>query len=130
MHLGLGIDIVDIADIEESLLRFGDRYLRRVYTPREIAACADGTDIRRLAVHFAAKEAALKSLPIDSSGVDWRTVEVRLPVAGEAAVELSGNVADAARGAGIVTFAVSVSATRRHATAVVVAEGTETSDEG
>ena len=31
--LGLGMDIVDVADVEDSLLRFGDRYLRRVYTP-------------------------------------------------------------------------------------------------
>jgi holo-[acyl-carrier protein] synthase len=124
------MDIVDVADVEDSLVRFGDRYLRRVYTQREIAACAAGTDARRLAVHFAAKEAALKSLPIEGSGVDWRSVEVRLPTAGEAAVELSGAVADAARDAGIVRFAVSVSATRRHATAVVVAEGSETSEKG
>jgi holo-[acyl-carrier protein] synthase len=116
------MDIVDIADVEDSLLRFGDRYLQRVYTPREIAACSGGTDARRLAAHFAAKEAALKSLPVDSSAIDWRCVEVLLAGAGEAAVELSGEAADVARGAGIFTFAVSVSATRRHAAAVVVAE--------
>ena len=124
------MDIVDIADVEDSLVRFGDRYLRRVFTPREIAACSDGTDARRLAVHFAAKEATLKSLAIDSSAVDWRTVEVRVTVTGEAAVELHGDAANAARGAGMVTFAVSVSATRRHATAVVVAESSETSENG
>ena len=124
------MDIVDVADVEESLLRFGDRYLRRVYAPGEIEACADGTDARRLATHFAAKEAVLKSLPIDSSGVDWRAVEVRLPARGDATVELSGDAAEAARGAGIVTFAVSVSATRHHATAVVVAEGSDPSEKG
>ena len=116
------MDIVDIADVEDSLLRFGNRYLERVYTPREIAACSGGTDARRLAAHFAAKEAALKSLSVDSSAIDWRSVEVRLYDAGEAAVELSGEAADVARSAGIFTFAVSVSATRRHAAAVVFAE--------
>ncbi|TML67162.1 MAG: holo-[acyl-carrier-protein] synthase [Actinobacteria bacterium] len=128
MPLGLGMDIVDVVDIEDSLRRFGDRYLRRVYTQREIADCADGTDARRLATHFAAKEAALKSLPIDIGDVDLRSVEVRLPGTGEPTLELSGAAADAARGAGIVTFAVSVGATRRHAAAVVVAEGATTFD--
>ena len=60
--------------------------------------------------------------------VDLRSVEVRLPGTGEPTLELSGAAADAARGAGIVTFAVSVGATRRHAAAVVVAEGATTFD--
>jgi len=120
------MDIVDVVDIEDSLRRFGERYLRRVYTQREIDDCGDGTDARRLATHFAAKEAALKSLPIEIGDVDLRCVEVRLPGSGEPTLELSGAAADAARGAGIVTFAVSVGATRRHATAIVVAEGSTT----
>jgi holo-[acyl-carrier protein] synthase len=124
------MDIVDVADVADSVSRFGDRYLRRVYTTRELDACASGTDARRLAAHFAAKEAALKSLPIGDGAIDWRSVEILLPATGEAAVALSGEAAEAARRAGIVTLAVSVSTTRHHAAAVVVAEGSDPSEKG
>ena len=120
--LGIGLDIVDVADVAESVVRFGDRYLQRVFTPQELAECSNGSDARRLAVHFAAKEATLKALLAHDEGIDWRSVEIRLPADGEATVELSGTAAEIAERAGIFTFAVSVSATRRHATAVVVAE--------
>src|SRR5262249_56970269 len=72
------MDIVDVSDVESSVARFGDRYLERVYTARELAACADGADTRRLAAHFAAKEATLKTLLATDRGVDWRSIELRL----------------------------------------------------
>ena len=122
------MDIVDVADVAESVVRFGDRYLQRVFTPQEVAACANGANTRRLAAHFAAKEATLKTLLDDSRGVGWRSVEIRLPVHGDAAVELSGAAAAIARSRGIVAFSVSVSATRRHAAAVVVAERSSRSE--
>ena len=120
--MGIGIDVVDVEDVEESVARFGDRYLRRVFTPREVAACAHGANARRLAAHFAAKEATLKTFMDEDRAVGWRSVEVQLPTRGAAAVELSGPAAELARRRGIVTFAVSVTATRRHAAAVVLAE--------
>ena len=125
--LGIGLDIVDVADVAESVVRFGDRYLQRIFTASELAACANGSDARRLAAHFAAKEATLKTLRVHDEGIDWRSVEIRLAAEGQGAVELSGAAAEIARVAGIVTFAVSVSATRRHATALVVAESADES---
>jgi holo-[acyl-carrier protein] synthase len=116
------MDLVDVAEVEESLALFGDRYLRRVFTPREVAACSNGADARLLAAHYAAKEAALKTMLLDEHEVDWRTIEVHVAPGRGAEIKLSGTVADVARREGIVGFSVSLGSTRRHATAVVVAE--------
>ena len=86
--MGIGIDVVDVEDVEESVARFGDHYLRRVFTPREVAACAHGANARRLAARFAAKEATLKTFIDEDRAVGWRSVEVHLPARGAAAVEL------------------------------------------
>jgi len=123
MALGIGMDIVDVDDVEDSVARHGDRYLQRVFSPRELAACANGTDTRRLAAHFAAKEATFKALSGEDEALDWRSVEVLLGASGDTTVELSGPAERLARNAGIVRLAASVGTTRRHATAVVVAEG-------
>ena len=130
MRLGIGMDIVDVADVESSIARFGERYLHRVYTAGELAACRNGADARRLAAHFAAKEATLKTLSATDRGIDWRSIEVRVKGTGEAELELSGTAAEIAKDEGIVGFAVGVGATRHHATAVVVAEGSAGGNEG
>jgi holo-[acyl-carrier protein] synthase len=76
--LGLGIDLTEISRIEATLQRYGDRFVRRIFTSEEEAYCRR----RRVpAIHFAgrfaAKEAAMKALGTGHShGVAWRDVEV------------------------------------------------------
>ncbi len=120
MPYRVGIDLVDIAEVEESLARFGDAYLHRVFTPREVAAC--GTDARRLAACFAAKEAMAKTLDIGDERFDWRSIEVMVARDGTATAELAGTSAEIAARARIARFGVSVSAAREYAAAVVLAE--------
>jgi len=61
--IGIGVDRIGIARIESSLARFGERFIRRVYTPEEIRqARLKGDLARRLAMLFAAKEAVSKAL--------------------------------------------------------------------
>ncbi|GMQ99468.1 MAG: holo-ACP synthase [Zetaproteobacteria bacterium] len=61
--VGIGVDRIGIARIESSLERFGDRFIRRIYTPGEIRqARSKGNLARRLAMLFAAKEAVAKAL--------------------------------------------------------------------
>ncbi|HYG60838.1 MAG TPA: holo-ACP synthase, partial [Symbiobacteriaceae bacterium] len=78
MIAGIGVDIVEVARISEALERHGDRFLRRVFTPGEIAECwpSEPQRVRRLAARFAAKEAALKAMGIGLRGVQWIDVEV------------------------------------------------------
>src|SRR5215472_4723413 len=76
--IGLGLDATEIDRIADSIERYGERFLRRIFTESEIAYCMR----RRVpAIHFAgrfaAKEAAMKALGTGfSQGVVWRDVEV------------------------------------------------------
>jgi len=61
--VGIGTDRIAIARIEQSLARFGERFIQRVYTEAEISqAQARGNPARRFAMLFAAKEAVSKAL--------------------------------------------------------------------
>lgn len=76
--IAVGLDATDIPRVEQAIERFGDRFLRRVFTDGEIGYC---TRRRRPAPHFAArfaaKEAAMKALGTGHSlGVIWRDIEV------------------------------------------------------
>jgi holo-[acyl-carrier protein] synthase len=76
--IGLGLDATDISRIADTIERYGERFLNRIFTENEIAYCMR----RRVpAIHFAgrfaAKEAAMKALGTGfSQGVVWRDVEV------------------------------------------------------
>jgi len=76
--IGLGLDATDIGRISDTIERYGERFLNRIFTEGEIAYCLR----RRVpAIHFAgrfaAKEAAMKALGTGhSQGVLWRDVEV------------------------------------------------------
>ena len=76
--IGLGLDATDIPRIAETYARYGDRFLRRVFTDGEIAYCTRRRDpVPHLAGRFAAKEAAMKALGTGHSrGVFWTGIEV------------------------------------------------------
>ena len=78
MILGLGIDIIEVARVQSSVERFGDRFLNRVLLPDEIAYCTDKkVSGPFVAVRFAAKEATMKALGTGHSrGVLWKDIEV------------------------------------------------------
>jgi holo-[acyl-carrier protein] synthase len=76
--IGLGMDATDIHRIAETIARYGDRFLHRIFTDGEVAY---SNRRREPAIHFAgrfaAKEAAMKALGTGHShGVLWRDVEV------------------------------------------------------
>ncbi len=76
--IGLGLDATDIDRIADAIERYGDRFLRRVFTDGEIAYCnRRRTPAIHFAGRFAAKEAAMKALGTGhSQDVLWRDVEV------------------------------------------------------
>ena len=108
MTLRIGIDLVDVRDVEEALARFGSDYLERVYTTREVASARGGTSASSLAAFFAAKEATLKALEAEHEGMGWKKIEVGTGHGRRASLSLSDEAADAARSAGITSFEVSV----------------------
>ena len=76
--IGLGFDATDIPRVREVFDRYGDRFLRRVFTEAEVAYCMRQRDpVPSLAARFAAKEAAMKALGTGHSrGVLWKDIEV------------------------------------------------------
>ncbi|HVG28051.1 MAG TPA: holo-ACP synthase [Acidobacteriaceae bacterium] len=125
MIIGLGTDMIEIARIEQSLERFGEAFLRRVYTPGEIAYCQrkKKTSAESFAARFAAKEAGAKALGTGiSRGVSWREFEVRRLPGQRPELHLSGRAAEIAAALGIHRLALSLSHSRELAIAVVVAE--------
>ena len=76
--LTVGLDVVSVSEVSAALDRFGDRYVDRVFTAREAAYCrASAATAERLAVRFAAKEAAVKALQPERRWTDWRAIEVK-----------------------------------------------------
>jgi holo-[acyl-carrier protein] synthase len=112
--LRVGIDLVQVSRIAESVHTFGERFLTRVYTEGELAYARAHPE--RLAARFAAKEAAKKALGLE--GVAWRDVEITRAASGACELVLHG----AARArAGAPTLALSMSHEGDFATAVVIA---------
>ncbi len=120
--LRVGIDLVQISRITESVERFGDRFLRRVFTDGEIAyaTAAPARASERLAARFAAKEATMKALGLVEQPADWRNIEVRRSPSGTCDLALHGGVREAAIRLGAEAFALSLSHEGDYATAVVI----------
>jgi holo-[acyl-carrier protein] synthase len=79
--LGIGIDVVEVRRLVQSLERFGKRMEARLFTEGELEYCRRHKDpLPRLAARFAAKEAASKALGTGmAGGVAFRQIEVLQP---------------------------------------------------
>src|SRR5215469_17074128 len=96
MIVGTGVDITEVARIRAAVDRYGDRFLRRVFTPDEVRYCLSKLNAaERLAARFAAKEAGMKAIGTGlRHGVTWQDVEVvRLP-GGRPNLKFSGKAAE------------------------------------
>ncbi len=122
MKLRVGMDLVQVSRVGESLERFGARFLRRLFTDAEIeyATAVSALAPERLAARFAAKEAAIKALGLTGRGVSFRHIEVRRAPSGQCELILHGDVDAYARAAGVADLAVSLSHEGDLAAAVVV----------
>ncbi len=121
----IGIDVVDITRIRGTLDRHGDRFRRRVLTPREDWYC--GPRIERVAGRWAAKEAVSKVLGLGVRGVGWREIEVLPNRAGQPQVFLHARAAQRAERLALAEVTVSISHERGVAVAVAIAHRAETS---
>jgi holo-[acyl-carrier protein] synthase len=124
MGLSVGIDLASVASVDDALRDFGERYLERVYTTREVEDCRVGSTLSatRLAARFAVKEAAFKALRVPRDcAVPWRTVELVNGPSGAPELRLTGEAADLAAAGGIVELSVSLTHEGPFAAAVVLA---------
>lgn len=124
MPLSVGIDLVAVAEVAESLRGpHRQRYLERVYTEREIDDCrgpSGRVEPERLAARFAAKEAAIKALPGAGEEVRLTQIEVVRGESGNVTLELSGRAAELFAESGGTEIALSLSHEGGFAAATVV----------
>ena len=121
MKLSTGVDLIEIERIKDSVARNGERFLERVYTNEELTIC--GENMASLAVRFAAKEAVAKALGCGIGDVRWQEIEVLRDEKRAPVLNLHGEAQKMADDMGLDTWSLSLSHTKTHAVAFVVAVG-------
>ncbi|HYK96534.1 MAG TPA: holo-ACP synthase [Candidatus Dormibacteraeota bacterium] len=112
----LGIDIIKVDRIRETLAKFGRRFSRRVLTPDEDRYVRDRAET--FAGRWAAKEAVSKVLGLGVRGIGWRDIEIeRLPT-GQPSIRLHGRAAERATQLGMGRIAVSITHEAEYAVAI------------
>jgi holo-[acyl-carrier protein] synthase len=122
--LGIGSDLIEIGRVRDTIERFGDRFLHKVFTAGEIAYCsAKKQSAESYAARFAAKEAAAKALGTGiSRGVAWREIEVRRSPGERPTIYLTGRAAERAQALNGGPIHLSLTHSRELAFATVLIE--------
>src|SRR5579885_3499962 len=119
VNVAVGIDIIEVERVRKVFERHGERFLKRVFTEREVLQCRGKAT--RLAGRFAAKEAISKALGTGLHGVAWREMEVVQLRSGRPTVRLHGNAKRRAEQLGLSAFDVSIADLVEFSIAIAVA---------
>ena len=125
MILGTGVDLAEVARIREAIGRYGDRFIRRIYTDGEIAYVERKANrFERYAGRFAAKEAGMKAIGTGwKRGVRWQDFEVTNLPSGRPTLRLHGEAARIAEKMGVKSISLSITHTAELGMAHVILEG-------
>ena len=125
MILGSGVDLCEVPRIESAVGRYGNRFLERIFTAREIAyADRKANRFERYAARFAAKEAGMKALGVGwTGGITWQDFEVVNLPSGRPTLNFHGRAAEVAAKLGVRSVALSLTHTSDQALAMVILEG-------
>ncbi|HLH04707.1 MAG TPA: holo-ACP synthase [Bryobacteraceae bacterium] len=125
MIIGIGTDLAEVPRVADSIARFGQRFLDRVYTPRERTyALSKANAAERFAARFAAKEAGMKAIGTGwRRGVRWQDFEVVNQASGRPILQLAGVARQIADDLGVRAVHLSLTHTKEMALAVVILEG-------
>jgi|SRR5687767_1547535 len=121
MRLATGVDLIEIARIQEMISRHGRHYLERIYTSAELEQSGKRTE--SLAGRYAAKEAVSKALGCGIGEVAWREIEILGDEQNAPVLTLHGAAENKAKELGLTTWSVSISHSQSHTVAFVVAIG-------
>jgi len=125
MILGIGVDIISVERIKDAILRWGKRFLERIYTDNEIKYCMALKEPHiNLAGRFAAKEATYKALAsYQKTGIRWREIEVIRGDKGAPSLKLYGVMKMASERLGVKKTHISISHNNEVALAFIIMEG-------
>jgi len=119
---GLGLDLVEIDRVRDSLRRHGESFAKRILHADEDAARVATTEgATHLAGLFAAKEAVMKALGTGMAGAAFQEIAILNRPSGEPYVRLSGRALETASKRGIREWHISITHSRTMAAAVAVA---------
>ncbi len=113
-----GIDIIELSRIKKAIDRWGEPFLRRIYTDSELKLYRKSTS--SLAARFACKEAVMKLLGTGRNGANWLDIETISLTSGKPVVKLYGRAQSEADKLGVKDIAVSLTHSREYAIASVV----------
>jgi holo-[acyl-carrier protein] synthase len=114
----IGIDIVEISQIAYALSRWGNLFLRRIYTANEIRDY--GNSAPSLAARFAAKEAVIKAFNGQIEGLTFKDIEILSDDKGIPYVQLHGAALEISKLLCINGFSISLSHSSENAIAFVI----------
>jgi holo-[acyl-carrier protein] synthase len=124
--LGTGIDIIEVERVESAYKKFGDRFVRRILRPAELAYCLSHKSPGPfLAARFAGKEAVSKAFGTGiGARLGWQDIEIRRKESGQPYVVLHDKGLSLLAERGGRQVHISLSHTEKHATALAILEGT------
>jgi holo-[acyl-carrier protein] synthase len=122
--VGTGVDICEVARVRDAIERFGERFLKRIFTAAEREYCESKRNrIERYAARFAAKEAAMKAIGTGlRRGVTWQDFEVGREPGGRPTMIFKGKAAEFTSRSGTKRSHLSMSHTSELAIAQVILE--------
>ena len=120
-RLATGVDLVEIDRLNVVIQRYGRQFLERIYTAQELVEA--GASPASLAARFAAKEAVAKALGCGIGKVAWKEIEVLRGSERQPCLKLHGAASRLAAELGLEDWSISLSHSRTHAVAFVVALG-------
>lgn len=128
MRLFLGTDICEVQRIDDIYKKYGNEFLKKIYTLREINYCLSNEKmaVPRLTARFAAKEAVSKALKIGMNGLGWekgmyfKDIEILKDENGAVSVKLYGKAHEFEKKLCITDWEVSISHSKTNAIATVI----------
>lgn len=125
MILGTGIDLAEVDRIRAAIERYGDKFIHRIYTPKEIAYVQrKANKYERYAARFAAKEAGMKAIGTGwRHGITWQDFEVTNLPSGRPTLSFHGAAARFAEKMGVKRAHLSLTHTAQYGQAFLILEG-------
>lgn len=119
---GIGIDVVEIDRIEQSISKFGEKFIERIFTAEERLYCeAQKRPAVNYAARFAVKEAVAKAFGTGiGKDLSWLDMDIHRAPSGEPSVQFSGAGKQFAEAQGIITVKISLTHAREYAAANAV----------
>lgn len=120
MILGIGIDIVEILRIKESIEKFGESFINKIFTEGEIEYCSKKFNkYQHYAARFAAKEAIYKAIASGwQKGISWKDIEIQNDPRGMPLVIPSGKLLSFLSGGN--ELRISISHSENYVTSVAI----------